>query len=223
MIDKYVKEYADANEVKLLRHYFANSFSIDPTFRSYEDDLEYCKSKLFEPHEELTPLTTDRTSWTKGYWDKLLRDLNENFSEKRFYHMRDVVRVIPPYAEKYQEILEAEHRVREEAERKAREEAERKVREEAERKAREEAERKAREDAERKAREEAERKAREEAERKAQEEAQKKTASETTQETTYRYVPRTPSQPQGKVLWGRVALAAAVVVILIILFILLLG
>ena len=199
MIDKYVKEYADANEVKLLRHYFANSFSIDPTFRSYEDDLEYCKSKLFEPHEELTPLTTDRTSWTKGYWDKLLRDLNENFSEKRFYHMRDVVRVIPPYAEKYQEILEAEHRVREEAERKARE------------------------DAERKAREEAERKAREEAERKAQEEAQKKTASETTQETTYRYVPRTPSQPQGKVLWGRVALAAAVVVILIILFILLLG
>ena len=90
-----VKRLADSGDIKGLRYVFADALDMDPTFDRYQEDYDYCRSKgLLEPHQELTPLTQDKTMWTKDYWMQLKADLLRNLSEKRLMHMKQVAQVL---------------------------------------------------------------------------------------------------------------------------------
>lgn len=91
-----VKKCADANDIKGLRYIFVDCLDVDPTFDTYRDDYEYCKriSGFFDSYSEITPFKANASEWNEDYWVKLKVDLLKNFSEKRFMHMLDVVRVL---------------------------------------------------------------------------------------------------------------------------------
>lgn len=91
-----VKKCIDNNDIKGLRYVFYDSLDVDPTFEKYRADYEICKGiqGFFEPYTELTPLSENRSSWDLNYWYSLKRDLEKNFSLKRFEHMRTVATVV---------------------------------------------------------------------------------------------------------------------------------
>lgn len=129
-----VKRLADGGDIKGLRYIFADALDMDPTFIRYQEDYEYCRSKgLLEPHQELTPLTQDKTQWTKEYWVQLKTDLLKNLSEKRLMHMKQVAQVLK--ADKIRRLTEERRQAAEAArlqeERKQMEEAARRKAEEA--------------------------------------------------------------------------------------------
>lgn len=101
-----VKKAADANDVKSLKYIFVDALDVDPTFEYYQEDYDYVKEKgLFEPHQELSGLNGNTSTWNMDYWKKLKLDLPKNFSEKRLMHMREVAKVV--YAEKISRLKSA--------------------------------------------------------------------------------------------------------------------
>lgn len=101
-----VKKCIDNNDIKGLRYVFYDSLDVDPTFEKYRADYEICKGiqGFFEPYTELTPLSENRGSWDLNYWYSLKRDLEKNFSLKRFEHMRTVATVV--FAQKSKQLEE---------------------------------------------------------------------------------------------------------------------
>ena len=90
-----VKRAIDNGKGSDLRYLFVDSFNIDASFESYQEDFEYClKHDVFDKHRELTPFRYSEADWSKEYWLNLKLDLQENFSEKRMRHMIAVARVI---------------------------------------------------------------------------------------------------------------------------------
>jgi len=89
-----VKQYADAGDIRSLKYWFKGSLDGDPTFHEFEDDYAYCKEncpELFEPYQELTPLSLSNVD--EVYWVQLQEDLLKNFSEERFQHMREAAKI----------------------------------------------------------------------------------------------------------------------------------
>jgi hypothetical protein len=103
-MDKKIKQYADQGNLTELKYIFVDSLDIDPTFESYEESYNYCKSipGLLEQYVELTPFESDPSQWTEAYWGKLKMDLKKNFSDQRMSHMRKVAKVL--MAEKVQRL-----------------------------------------------------------------------------------------------------------------------
>lgn len=101
-----VKKCIDNNDIKGLRYVFYDSLDVDPTFEKYRADYEICKGiqGFFEPYTELMPLSENRGSWDLNYWYSLKRDLEKNFSLKRFEHMRTVATVV--FAQKLKQLEE---------------------------------------------------------------------------------------------------------------------
>ena len=99
-----VKKCIDNNDIKGLRYVFYDSLDVDPTFEKYRADYEICKGiqGFFEPYTELMPLSENRGSWDLNYWYSLKRDLEKNFSLKRFEHMRTVATVV--FAQKLKQL-----------------------------------------------------------------------------------------------------------------------
>lgn len=115
-VGKTVKNLVDKGDRKGIKYIFVDALDVDPTFVRYEDDYQYCKSKGFlDPHEELTPFTSDKSKWDEDYWTKLKMDLLKNFSDKRMQHMKEVAKVF--LAEKVDRILK-ERKAKEEEEKK---------------------------------------------------------------------------------------------------------
>lgn len=106
-----VKKCIDNNDIKGLRYVFYDSLDVDPTFEKYRADYEICKGiqGFFEPYTELTPLSENRGSWDLNYWYSLKRDLEKNFSLKRFEHMRTVATVV--FAQKSKQLEEDRRRI----------------------------------------------------------------------------------------------------------------
>lgn len=100
-----VKKCVESGDVKGLRYIFLDSLDVDPTFEKYKDDYDECKKieGLFEPYEELTGFSLNQSEWDMDYWDNLKYDQKQNFSEKRFEHMKEVAKVVN--AEKVERLL----------------------------------------------------------------------------------------------------------------------
>jgi len=107
-----VQKCAEKHDIKGLHYIFVDSLDVDPTFESYREDYEYCKTLagMFDAHRDLTALVSDKNRWTLEYWDQLKIDLMKNFSKKRFEHMILVAKVI--YAEKIARLAEERERRR---------------------------------------------------------------------------------------------------------------
>lgn len=95
-MDLKIKEYADSGNVRALKYVFADSLDIDPTFETFSEDYEYCKNLngFLVPYMRLFPLLEDPTEWNEAYWARMKVDLINNFSEERFNHMMEVVKVL---------------------------------------------------------------------------------------------------------------------------------
>ena len=94
MIHNEVRQYAANQDIRELKFWFKGSLDGDTTFQKYEEDYAYCKEaipQLFEPYRELTPLSLAHVD--AGYWTQLKNDLMENFSEKRFQHMKQAAQI----------------------------------------------------------------------------------------------------------------------------------
>lgn len=100
-----VKKCADNHDIKGLRYIFVDSLDVDPTFDTYREDYEYCKSidGMFDVHREMSALSEDKSRWNLRYWEQLKLDLMKNFSEKRFTHMISVAKVV--YADKITRLI----------------------------------------------------------------------------------------------------------------------
>lgn len=94
-MDARIKDYADSGNARALKYIFADSLDIDPTFETYADDYEYCKNVngFIVPYMRLFPLIEDPSEWNESYWARMKVDLINNFSEERFNHMMEVVKV----------------------------------------------------------------------------------------------------------------------------------
>jgi hypothetical protein len=105
-----VKKYAESNDITMLRYIFGDCLTVDPTFEKYRDDYEYCKSLpgMFDSHQELHEIVSDRSKWTKEYWEQLSVDLSSNFSKERFEHMIEVAKIV--YADKVKRLTEERKR-----------------------------------------------------------------------------------------------------------------
>ena len=105
-----VKKCADNGDIRGLRYIFHSCLDVDPTFKGYERAYEDYQntSGLFVAHtdENLMKLKEDNVDngWNIEYWNQLKRDLLENFSQKRFEHMREVAKVV--YKDKIRRIEE---------------------------------------------------------------------------------------------------------------------
>ena len=116
-----LRSYHEKGDIPNIRNVFVGGLSIDPTFADYRDDYEQLKMEICVPHEELTPLVYDKSKWDKNYWASVRKDLSTNFSEERFAHAREIVRVIYP-----DKVRSLEEKRRKDAEEKAKREAEEK-------------------------------------------------------------------------------------------------
>ena len=98
-----VKKCIESKDIKGLHYIFVDSLDVDPTFEKYNEDYEYCKgiNGFLEPHVDITPFSSSE-KWNEKYWVQIKMDLMKNFSEKRFSHMREVVKVI--YSEKIKRL-----------------------------------------------------------------------------------------------------------------------
>lgn len=94
-MNKEIKLYADNKDLQSLKYIFVDALDVDPTFVRYQKEYDYCKSipGLLENHRELTAFVYNENLWDDEYWSKLKMDLIENFSDKRFMHMREVAKV----------------------------------------------------------------------------------------------------------------------------------
>ena len=99
-----VKQYADKGDIDNVRFTFLSSLDIDPTFEVYKEDFEYCKKipGIFEGHKELKPFERNPVKWDEDYWVAIKMDMQENFSIKRFEHMKEVAKVY--YADKVERL-----------------------------------------------------------------------------------------------------------------------
>lgn len=108
-----VKKCADNGDIRGLRYIFHSCLDVDPTFKGYERAYEDYKNTpgLFVDHtnENLMKLKENNVdgSWNLEYWNQLKKDLLENFSQKRFEHMREVAKVV--YKDKICRIEEKRH------------------------------------------------------------------------------------------------------------------
>ena len=108
-----VKKCADNGDIRGLRYIFHSCLDVDPTFKGYERAYEDYKNApgLFVDHtnENLMKLKENNVdgSWNLEYWNQLKKDLLENFSQKRFEHMREVAKVV--YKDKICRIEEKRH------------------------------------------------------------------------------------------------------------------
>jgi len=95
-VDSKIKDYADSGNARALKYIFADSLDIDPTFEAFADDYEYCKNVkgFISPYMRLFPLIEDPREWNESYWARMKVDLINNFSEERFNHMMEVVKVM---------------------------------------------------------------------------------------------------------------------------------
>ena len=109
-----VKKKADKGDIRGLRYIFGDCLDVDPTFVKYQEDWDYCLNieGFLDEYEEHSPLITDPSCWDEDYWVMLKSELMENFSQKRFEHMKEVAKVY--YAEKVKR-LEAERMEKENA------------------------------------------------------------------------------------------------------------
>ena len=100
-----VRKCADNHDIKGLRYIFVDALDVDPTFDTYREDYEYCKTipGMFDEHVNISPVVSDKSRWTTEYWEQLKLDLMKNFSEKRFEHMRLVAQVV--YADKVSRLM----------------------------------------------------------------------------------------------------------------------
>jgi hypothetical protein len=79
----FIEAVEDKNK-RLVRIKLANSITIDPTLRTFEEMKKYAEthiSDLFDVHKG--DLLTDRGEWTKDYYDKQQTELSFNFSRER--------------------------------------------------------------------------------------------------------------------------------------------
>lgn len=117
MVHDAVKTCVEEHDIERLKYIFVDCLDVDPTFEKYKGDYEYCMNAsglgLFEEHVELTPMRKEKDSWDISYWNSIKMDLIENFSTKRFQHMREVAKVV--HAEKIERLLrEREQKLTEE-------------------------------------------------------------------------------------------------------------
>ena len=103
-MSEIVRKYADNRDISKIRIVFLDSLDVDPTFEDYKDDFEYCKNipGVFETHRELKPFEGNSSKWNDDYWIGLKMDMKENYSLKRFNHMREVAKVL--YADKIKNL-----------------------------------------------------------------------------------------------------------------------
>lgn len=94
MLHDDIKAAVDSNDVMTLKYSFCDCLDGDPTFESYKEDFEYCRSKgvLFEPHQELSPMTLERVN--EAYWVQLKKDFMANPSVERLEHMRKAAAIL---------------------------------------------------------------------------------------------------------------------------------
>lgn len=110
-----VKKCADNGDIRGLRYIFLSCLDVDPTFKEYERAYEDYQNTLglFVAHtdENLMKLKENNVdgSWNLEYWNQLKKDLLENFSQKRFEHMREVAKVV--YKDKICRIEEKRHQL----------------------------------------------------------------------------------------------------------------
>lgn len=129
MLNEDVKKSIETNNMQLLKYTFCDCLDGDPTFKSYEEDYDYCVKHniLFEAHREINPMTLNNVS--EEYWVQLKNDFLENPSTKRFNHMREVAKIL--YKDRIAAIEEQKRKAYEAAEKAKKAEAE-KVQREAE-------------------------------------------------------------------------------------------
>ena len=129
MLNEDVKKSIETNNMQLLKYTFCDCLDGDPTFKSYEEDYDYCVKHniLFEAHREINPMTLNKVS--EEYWVQLKNDFLENPSTKRFNHMREVAKIL--YKDRIAAIEEQKRKAYEAAEKAKKAEAE-KVQREAE-------------------------------------------------------------------------------------------
>lgn len=109
-----IQKLADNGDIRGLRYIFDDCLDVDPTFEKYKDGWELCKTLegFLDEHKELSAFENNPSCWNEDYWIKLKMELIDNFSEKRFEHMKEVSKVY--YAEKIKR-LESERKIKEEA------------------------------------------------------------------------------------------------------------
>lgn len=92
---KEINRYIENNDMIGLRYIFLDCLDVDPTFEKYKEGYGRVKTidGFFEDYVELHPLVEEKEKWNEDYWIQLKNDLKENFSEKRFTHMREVAKV----------------------------------------------------------------------------------------------------------------------------------
>ena len=92
---KELNRYIENNDMIGLRYIFLDCLDVDPTFEKYKEGYDRVKTieGFFEDYVEIHPLIEDQEKWNEDYWIQLKNDLRENFSEKRFMHMRKVAKV----------------------------------------------------------------------------------------------------------------------------------
>lgn len=92
---KELNRYIENNDMIGLRYIFLDCLDVDPTFEKYKEGYDRVKTieGFFEDYVEIHPLIEDQEKWNEDYWIQLKNDLRENFSEKRFMHMRKVAKI----------------------------------------------------------------------------------------------------------------------------------
>ena len=92
---KEINRYIEKNDMIGLRYIFLDCLDVDPTFEKYKEGYDRVKTieGFFEDYVEIHPLIEEQEKWNEDYWIQLKNDLRENFSEKRFMHMRKVAKV----------------------------------------------------------------------------------------------------------------------------------
>ena len=92
---KEINRCIENNDMIGLRYIFLDCLDVDPTFEKYKEGYDKVKTidGFFENYVELHPLVDEKEKWNEDYWIQLKNDLRENFSEKRFMHMRKVAKV----------------------------------------------------------------------------------------------------------------------------------
>lgn len=92
---KEINRCIENNDMIGLRYIFLDCLDVDPTFEKYKEGYDKVKTidGFFEDYVEIHPLVDEKEKWNEDYWIQLKNDLRENFSEKRFMHMRKVAKV----------------------------------------------------------------------------------------------------------------------------------
>jgi hypothetical protein len=90
-IEMEFEEAVRTGNRRMVRIKLANSITIDPTLKTFEEMKEYAETRisdLFDAHQGI--LLTDRGEWTKDYYDKQQTELSFNFSRERLQLVCDM-------------------------------------------------------------------------------------------------------------------------------------